>query len=70
MSDGKALSDIEVYELLHQALLLLSYREVATKDGQAILGTAIKQLEILQRALIILKEGDGSEPMLEPQREI
>ena len=70
MSDRKALSDIEVYELLHQALLLLSYREVATKDGQAILGTAIKQLEILQRALIILKEGDGSEPMLEPQREI
>lgn len=69
MSDKKPLSDDDVYDLLHEALLLLSYREVETKDGQAILGTAIRQLEVLQRAMIILKEGDGSEPTHEPQRE-
>lgn len=58
MSDDQPVSD--AYELLHQCLLLLSYRVVATADEQAILTTAIKQIEILQRALIILKEGDGT----------
>ena len=60
MSDDPPLSDDDVYELLHAALLSFSHRTVATSDGQAILATAIKQIEILQSALIILKEGDGS----------
>ena len=60
MSDDPALTDDQVYDLLHDALLSFSHRTVATTDGQAILTTAIKQIEILQRALIILKEGDGS----------
>jgi hypothetical protein len=60
MSDDPALSDDQVYDLLHDALLSFSHRTVATSDGQAILSTAIRQIEVLQRALIILKEGDGS----------
>ena len=60
MSDDPPLTDDHVFELLHAALLSFSHRTVATSDGQAILSTAIKQMEILQRALIILKEGDGS----------
>lgn len=60
MSDDPPLTDDQVFELLHAALLSFSHRTVATSDGQAILSTAIKQMEILQRALIILKEGDGS----------
>lgn len=60
MSDDPPLTDDQVYGLLHDALLSFSHRTVATSDGQAILTTAIKQIEILQRALIILKEGDGS----------
>ena len=60
MSDEPALSDDDVYALLHAALLSFSHRTVATSDGRAILTTAIRQIEILQRALIILKEGDGS----------
>jgi len=65
MPDDPPLSDDQVYDLLHDALLSFSHRTVATADGQAILSTAIRQMEILQRALIILKEGDGStEPEL------
>lgn len=60
MSDEPALTDDQVYDLLHTALLSFSNRTVATSDGQAILSTAIRQIEVLQRALIILKEGDGS----------
>lgn len=60
MSDDPALTDDQVYALLHDALLSFSHRTVATSDGQAILATAIRQIEVLQRALIILKEGDGS----------
>lgn len=60
MPDNPPLTDDQVYELLHAALLSFSHRSVATVDGQAILSTAIKQLEILQRALIILNEGDSS----------
>lgn len=62
MSDDPPLSDDDVYELLHNALLSFSHRTVATADGQAILSTAIRQIEVLQRALIILKEGDGTIP--------
>lgn len=60
MSDDPPLTDDQVFELLHAALLSFSHRTVATSDGQAILSTAIRQIEVLQRALIILKEGDGS----------
>ena len=67
MSDDPALTDDDVYDLLHAALLSFSHRTVATKDGQAVLATAIRQLELLQRALIILKEGDqATEPDLPP----
>lgn len=60
MSDEPALTDDQVFDLLHDALLSFSHRTVATSDGQAVLSTAIRQIEVLQRALIILKEGDGS----------
>lgn len=62
MSDDPPLTDDQVFELLHAALLSFSHRTVATSDGQAILSTAIRQIEVLQRALIILKEGDGAIP--------
>lgn len=58
--DDPPLSDDDIYELLHTALLLFSNRTVATEDGRAILTVAIKQMEILQSAWIILKEGDGA----------
>lgn len=60
MPEKPALSDTEVYDLLHEALMVLSYKEVQTADAQAVLAAAIKDLELLQRALLILSEGDGS----------
>lgn len=68
MPDDPPLSDDQVYDLLHDALLSFSHRNVATIEGQAVLATAIRQIELLQRAIIILKEGDGS--IREPQPEI
>lgn len=58
--DDPALSDEQVYDLLHEALLTFSNRDVATENGQDVLTLAIRQMELLQRAIIILKEGDGS----------
>lgn len=66
MPDDPPLSDDDIYDLLHEALLSFSHRTVATADGQAVLGTAIRQIELLQRALIILKEGDGSTKIEHP----
>ena len=66
MPDDPPLSDDQVYDLLHDALLSFSHRTVATAEGQAVLATAIRQIELLQRALIILKEGDGTPIELPP----
>jgi hypothetical protein len=68
MPEKPALSDREVYDLLHEALMLLSYKTVETPDGHSVLTTAVKQLELLQRALLILTEGDGSDPIKERPR--
>lgn len=56
------LSDDDVYELLHTALLSFSNREVQTKSAQDVLTLAIKQMELLQRALLILQDGPNEPP--------
>ncbi len=53
----KPLSDEEVYDLLHAALSLLLNKTVLTAEGQQILETAIRNLDILQKALLIMTEG-------------
>lgn len=53
----KPLSDIEVYDLLHAAMTLLLNKTVATVNGKAVLGAAIQDLEVLQKALLIMTEG-------------
>lgn len=55
----KALSDTEVYDLLHEALSLLLNKTVETENGRQVLSTAIRNLDILQRALLIMSEGSG-----------
>ncbi len=53
----KPLSDREVYDLMHEALMLLSKKTVRTKNAHAVLSAAIGNLEVLQKALIIMTEG-------------
>lgn len=67
MSDEKPLSDNDVYELLHAALLTFTDRTVQTTIGRDILATAIRDLTMLQSAMIIMREGDGSTEPREPQ---
>ncbi|QHG70158.1 hypothetical protein DQW09_10000 [Ensifer adhaerens] len=53
----KALSDIEVHDLLHEAQSLLLNKTVRTENGRQVLGAAIRDLDILQKALLIMSEG-------------
>lgn len=53
----QALTNDEVYDLLHQALLLLSNKTVQTESGRSVLATALGNLELLQKALLIMTEG-------------
>ncbi|MCY1228359.1 hypothetical protein D9M68_188440 [compost metagenome] len=53
----KPLSDTEVYDLLHEALSLLMNKTVKTENGRQVLAAAIRDLDILQRALLIMSEG-------------
>ncbi|RVL09930.1 hypothetical protein CN149_22955 [Sinorhizobium meliloti] len=57
----KALSDTEVYDLLHEALSLLLNKTVETENGRQVLSAAIRDLDILQRALLIMS--DGADPL-------
>lgn len=63
----KPLSDEEVYDLLHTAMSLLLNKTVRTEEGRQILETAIRDLEVLQKALLIMTEGrDPLQTVLEP----
>lgn len=53
----KALSDIEVHTLLHEAQSLLLNKTVRTENGRQVLSAAIRDLDILQKALLIMSEG-------------
>ncbi len=57
----RPLSDIEVHDLLHEAVLLLSGKVVRTENGRQVLGAALRDLDILQKALLIMTE--GSDPL-------
>ncbi|WP_426235865.1 hypothetical protein [Pararhizobium sp. DWP1-1-3] len=57
----RPLSDIEVHDLLHEAVLLLSGKVVRTENGRQVLGAALRDLDILQKALLIMSE--GSDPL-------
>lgn len=59
----RALTDEEVYDLLHQALSLLLNKTVATEAGREVLATAIRDLDVLQRALLIMTEGKDPLPL-------
>lgn len=52
----KALTDEEVYDLLHQALSLLLNRSVMTTHAQDVLTMAIRDLTIIQTAFLTLSE--------------
>lgn len=53
----KALSDTEVHDLLHEAQSLLLNKTVKTENGRQVLSAAIRDLDVLQKALIIMSEG-------------
>jgi hypothetical protein len=57
MAENKPLTDEEVYDLMHEALMLLSKKTVRTKNAHAVLSAAVANLEVLQKALIIMTEG-------------
>lgn len=57
----KVLSDTDVHEVLHEAILLMSNKVVRTETGRQVLAAAIRDLDILQKALIIMTE--GSDPL-------
>jgi len=57
MADNHPLSDEEVYDLIHQALMLLSKKTVRTESAHSVLSAAVANLEVLQKALIIMTEG-------------
>jgi methyl coenzyme M reductase gamma subunit len=64
---NKPLSDEEVYDLLHAAMSLLVNKTVRTENGRQVLETAIRDLDILQKALLIMTEGrDPLQTVLEP----
>ena len=52
----KPLSDTEVHDLLHAAMSLMLNKTVMTPEGQSVLGAAIRNLEVLQKALIIMSK--------------
>lgn len=63
----RALSNDEVYDLLHQAFLLMSNKTVQTEAGQSVLTAALGNLDILQKAFLIMTEGpDPLRNVLEP----
>lgn len=53
----KPLSDEEVYDLLHAAMSLMLNKTVRTENGRQVLETAIRNLDVLQKALLIMTEG-------------
>ncbi|SOC45764.1 hypothetical protein SAMN05892877_117153 [Rhizobium subbaraonis] len=57
MAEKRALTDIEVHDLLHQALMLLANKDVQTANAHSVLSAAIRNLDILQKALLIMSEG-------------
>jgi len=50
--DEEALTDEQVYDLLHEARLLFLNKVVETPLGQDVLKIAIRQIDLLQRAMI------------------
>jgi hypothetical protein len=57
MADNQPLTDEEVYDLIHQSLALLLNKTVRTKHAQDVLAMAIRDLSIIQTALLALSEG-------------
>ena len=58
------LDDTAVYDLLHEAQLLLLNRVVRTKHAQDVLAMAIRDLGIMQMALLSMSE-QPSQPQSE-----
>lgn len=44
---------------MHEALSLLLNKTVETENGRQVLSAAIRDLDILQRALLIMSEGSN-----------
>lgn len=66
MADDHALSDEEVYDLIHRSLALLLNRTVRTKHAQDVLSMAIRDLTIIQTAFLALSEGVSLQTDREP----
>ncbi len=56
MTDGP-LSDMDVYDLLHEARLLLMNKTVQTTRAQDVLNMALRDLAIMQAALLAMMDG-------------
>ncbi|MCR4265870.1 hypothetical protein [Nitratireductor sp. ZSWI3] len=57
----RKLTDDEVYEALHQALLALGRREGATRQGETALKAARRALRLLQMGLVSIQERASEE---------
>ncbi|GGA64947.1 hypothetical protein [Pelagibacterium lentulum] len=63
MSDKPPLTDeAEIHEMLHNMWLQCQGRVCDTEEGRQVVATMIRQIEQMQRAWIILNEGDGVNP--------
>lgn len=60
------LSDMEVYDLIHEARSLLLNKTVKTQTAHDVLSMAIRDLTIIQTALLSLSEGVNLQPDREP----
>lgn len=57
----KPLSDEDVYDLIHEAKALLLNKVVRTEKAWSVLTTAIQDLDLLQRALLIMTDPPQTE---------
>lgn len=64
--DEEVLSDQEVYDLVHEAWQLFQNKTVETPLGQDVLTVLIKQLELMQRAMLAVMDGVTFPPAAEP----
>lgn len=60
--DKEPLTDDEIFELLHRASLMFSDLVVMTPLGQDIVTVMLRNLDILQKAMIIVREGSQMPP--------
>ncbi|MFT4076850.1 MAG: hypothetical protein QM647_15095 [Asticcacaulis sp.] len=56
MTDNPPLTDDQVYELLQEIRLKLERRTVSTKLGQSVIATALRDIDALQMAMVMIRD--------------